>query len=891
MPLSTYKKKRTLSTTPEPKGGESNDGKLHFVVQKHHASRLHYDFRLELSGVLKSWAVPKGPSLNPQDKRLAVEVEDHPFDYKDFEGVIPKGNYGAGTVIVWDQGTYEPIGIKGDKKTMESAMAKQLKTGSLKVLLKGKKLKGEFALVRMKTDEQNAWLLIKHDDQYATREDVTRLDKSVISKKTLTDVAGSGKKMASKEQTQAGRKRKTAQSVTGSVQQQLDPNAAQPAKTRQADAKAIMAAAKPAKRPASVSPMLATLVDEPFDDPGWEFEVKWDGYRAIATMDGDYMALDSRNGKSFAEKFPPVFEAIREWGIRAVVDGEVVAIDEHGVANFNALQNWRDGGDGQLAYYVFDLLWHDGKDLTKLPLSDRKAVLQHLVPDEGIIRVGYSVQGEGIAFLDAADKLGLEGMIAKRSDSVYRPGDRSKDWLKVKLQRRQEVVIGGYTRNEGTSKAFSSLLLGVYKADRLEYVGKVGTGFSDKEQQELLARFKPLVRKTSPFSGEAAYDKRSRFNYGAGKAEAIWLKPSLVCEVRYTEVTPEGVFRHPAFLGMREDKDPKNVVAEKAQPAADLRGDTRNAKGAAKLTFAGRDDKKLVRKVGGKSLTFTNLDKVYWPDAGYTKGDMLDYYADLSKYILPYLKNRPQSLNRFPDGIKGKSFYQKDVTDTVPDWVEKYPYRSKGERQLKNYMLCNDRATLLYMANLGTIELNPWSSTIAKPDHPTWCLLDLDPDTGNTFDQVIEVANAIHALLDEANVPCYCKTSGSTGLHIYVPFGNKYSYDQSQLFAKWVATQVDAEFRFTSLERMTKRRRGKIYIDHLQNRPAATLAAPYSVRPKPGATVSMPLYWEEVKKGLKTTDFTMQNALERVKSEGDIFKAVLGRGIDLKKLLKRIQAE
>lgn len=890
MPLAAYKKKRTLSTTPEPKGGKSTDSSLHFVVQKHHASRLHYDFRLELRGVLKSWAVPKGPSLSPQDKRLAVEVEDHPFDYKDFEGIIPKGNYGAGTVIVWDQGTYEPIGVKGDKKTLESAVAKQLKSGSIKLLLKGKKLKGEFALVRMKTDEQHAWLLIKHDDRHASDTDVTQLDKSVLSKKTLDEIAGSEKK-ASKRKAQAKQKRKTEQTVTGSVQQQLDPTSAQPNKAGSRDAKAIVARAKPAKRPQTVSPMLATLVDEPFDDASWEFEVKWDGYRAIASRDGDYVALESRNGKSFAEKFPPVFDAIQEWGIRAVVDGEVVAIDENGVANFNALQNWRDASDGQLAYYVFDLLWYEGKDLTKLPLSDRKSVLQSIVPAKGIIRIGYSVQAEGVAFLDAAEKLGLEGMIAKRSDSVYRPGDRSKDWLKVKLQRRQEVVIGGYTRNEGTSKAFSSLLLGVYKADKLQYVGKVGTGFSDKEQQELLARFKPLVRKTSPFAGEAFYDKRSHFNYGAGKAEAVWLRPSLVCEVRYTEVTPEGVFRHPAFLGIREDKDPKNVVAERAQPSADARGDTNKTKRNAKLAFAGRDDKKLVRKVGGKSLTFTNLDKVYWPDVGYTKGDMVEYYANISKYILPYLKNRPQSLNRFPDGIKGKSFYQKDVTDTAPDWVEKYPYRSKGERQLKNYMLCNDQATLLYMANLGTIELNPWSSTIAKPDHPTWCLLDLDPDTGNTFDQVIEVAKAIHALLEDANVPSYCKTSGSTGLHIYVPFGNKYSYEQSQLFAKWVATQVDAEFSFTSIERMTKRRKGKIYIDYLQNRPAATLAAPYSVRPKPGATVSMPLYWEEVKKGLEITDFTMENALARVMSEGDIFKAVLGRGIDLKKLLKRMQAE
>ncbi len=888
MPLAAYKKKRTLATTPEPEGGKATDETLHFVVQKHHASRLHYDFRIEFRGVLKSWAVPKGPSLNPKDKRLAVAVEDHPFDYKYFEGIIPKGNYGAGTVIVWDQGTYEPIGASGDKKVMEKALAKQWKAGSLKLALHGKKLKGEFALVRMKSAEDNAWLLVKHDDRHASEADITRLAKSVISRKTLEEVADAGK-APQKAKSASKRKYQGKKTVEATVQQQVDPQ------TREVDVAAVLESAELGKRPKNVSPMLATLVDGPFDDPDWEFEVKWDGYRAIATMDRNHVTLVSRNGKSFAEKFPPVFEAIQAWGIRAVVDGEVVAIDENGVANFNALQNWRRAEDGQLVYYVFDLLWYDGKDLTKLPLWQRKALLQQCLPDTGLIRTGFSANGEGIAFFEAVEKLGLEGMIAKRSDSAYKAGDRSSDWLKVKLQGRQEAVIGGYTRNEGTSKVFSSLLLGVYHDDDLVYVGKVGTGFTDQEQRDLMQQFKPLVRKTSPFAGNPAYDKRSRFNYGGGKAEAVWLRPSLVCEVRFTEVTPEGVFRHPAFLGLRADKDPATVTAEKEKQVADAIGrpstQPPKAAGGSRLRLAGSTEKKMSRKVGGRTLTFTNLGKVYWPDAGYTKGDMLDYYARVAKYILPYLKNRPQSLNRFPNGIKGKSFYQKDITDTVPDWVEKYPYRSKGERRLKNYMLCNDQAALLYMANLGTIEMNPWSSTVAKPDHPTWCLLDLDPDTGNTFEQVIEVAQVIRDVLADADIPSYCKTSGSTGLHIYVPFAGKYTYDQSQLFAKWVATQVDAEFAFTSIERMTSRRKGKVYIDFLQNRPAATLVAPYSLRPKPSATVSMPLYWEEVKKGLRIADFTIENALERIESEGDMFKPVLGKGIDLKKLLKSLENE
>lgn len=890
MTLSAYKKKRTLTSTPEPKGGKATDGQLRFVVQKHRASRLHYDFRLELRGVLLSWAVPKGPSLNPADKRLAIAVEDHPYDYKDFEGVIPKGNYGAGSVIVWDHGTYAPVGAHGSKKAMEKELANQWKAGSLKVALQGEKLKGEFALVRMKGKEDNAWLLIKHDDRHASKQDVTRLGQSVLSGRTLEELARAAKTPSNGKSSSSTKIARGKKAVAATVERQVDPNPSQRQEASQADIAAILDAAEAAPRPKAVSPMLATLVAAPFDDADWEFEVKWDGYRAIATMDGKQVDLRSRNGLSFEKKFPPIFEGIRAWGIRAVVDGEIVAVGKNGKASFHALQNWCGTEDGSLVYYVFDLLWHEGKDLAKLPLWQRKAVLQQLLPADGPIRSGFSVKAEGIAFFDAARKLGLEGMLAKRSDSPYRPGDRSRDWLKVKLQRRQEVVIGGYTRNEGTSKLFSSLLLGVYQADDLVYVGKVGTGFTDGEQRELLRRFKPLVRKTSPYAETPRHDKTSRYNQSAAHASVTWLRPQLVCEIHFAETTPDGVFRHPAYIGLRDDKDPKSVVVEREEPLADAVGaEVGKAKNREKNSLANTNMKSLAYNVKGKALTLTNLDKLYWPDAGYTKGDMLHYYEQVAKYLLPYLKNRPQSLNRFPNGITGKNFYQKDVTDTAPDWIEKYPYRSKGERRLKHYMLCNDLASLLYMANLGTIELNPWSSTVRKPDYPTWCLLDLDPDKGNTFEQVIEVAQAIHTILEDAKVPSFCKTSGSTGLHIYIPFGAKYSFDQSQLFAKWVATQVDAQFSFTSLERMTSRRKGKVYIDFLQNRPAATLAAPYSLRPKPDATVSMPLYWEEVKKGLEMADFTIENALERVQSEGDIFKPVLGKGIDLKKLLKSVK--
>ncbi|WP_345028811.1 DNA ligase D [Ravibacter arvi] len=649
-----------------------------------------------------------------------------------------------------------------------------------------------------------------------------------------------------------------------------------------------MQKAAKAPMPAFVSPMLATLVDAPFDRPGWVFEVKWDGYRAIAHCSGTEVALQSRNGKSFDERFYPVTYALKNWGINAVFDGEIVTINEKGIPGFALLQNWKSEADGRLFYYVFDVLWHDGRDLTALPLTWRRKVLAALVPaDDPVVRVGHSAESDGLAFFDAAVRLGLEGIVAKRSDSRYVAGQRSADWLKMKSKQRQEVVIGGYFLLDGTSRPFSSLLLGVYENNKLRYAGKVGTGFDEKEQQKMLRLFSAYERKTSPFTGPVG--SRSNVPYYAvpAKSQTVWLEPELVCEISYSEITTEGLFRHPVFIALREDKNAEQVMKEKARKAEEVlstapRPTGRAAKESKPATFP------ETKVVNGIRLEFSNLKKVLWPDDGYTKGDMLMYYSTVARYILPYLKNRPQSLNRYPNGIKGGSFYQKDVTGKVPDWVEKFPYKTPEDRKQKHYMLCNNEAALLLMANLGAIEMNPWSSTIQKPDYPTWCIFDLDPDEGNSFDQVIEVAAAINDFLTDIKIPSRCKTSGSTGIHIYVPLGARYTYDQSQLFARWVATEVDKQFTFTSVERMTDKRTGKIYIDFLQNRPAATLAAPYSLRPKPGATVSMPLYWEEVKPGLKMTDFTISNAEERVRSEGDLFKPVLGKGIDLKKILRQI---
>jgi bifunctional non-homologous end joining protein LigD len=908
MSLVQYKKKRSFDKTPEPEAGVPDANQLKFVIQKHHASRLHYDFRLEMDGVLKSWAVPKGPSTDPSVKRLAMMVEDHPYDYRDFEGIIPKGNYGAGTVIVWDEGTYEPLEKAKNKKEQEKLLLKQLNEGSVKFRLNGKKLHGEFALVKTKGMEDNAWLLIKHKDEFASDSDITKKDKSVKSNKTLEAVKVAPDDVWESNRDEHGstakaEKGKTKDEAKEKIEKQIDVEE-KTNTTEEIDVNAALKKAPKQKFDTNLTPMLATLVDAPFDDDGWEYEVKWDGYRALAFMNKEEVDLKSRNNKSFNEKFYPVFQAIKDWKINAVVDGEVVVVNEKGISDFGSLQNWRSEADGELLYYVFDILWLENRNLMDLPLTERKAILQSIVPKEGLIRSGYSVNTDGNAFFDAATELGLEGIIAKRSDSPYVPGVRTRDWLKIKINKRQEVVIGGYTRNEGSAKLFSSLLLGVYENDAFVYVGKVGTGFKDKQQKEMLEVFKPLITKTSPFAQVPDYNKPSRFRPNPPKASATWLKPSIVCEVSFAEVTSDGVFRHPSFEGLREDKKAKDVVRETEKPVEEVlenedkkpvKKDKATSKiveptaKSARKTLLNPKDETQVRKVNGNELKFSNLGKAFWPEEKITKRDLVNYYYQVAPYILPYIQDRPMSMYRFPNGINGKSFYQKDVTGKAPDWIKTFPYHSNDKDQDRNYMVCTDEASLLYMVNLGCIDINPWNSRVETEDNPDWCVLDLDPDTTNTFEQVIITAQMVKQVLDSTGIPGYCKTSGSTGIHIYIPLGAKYSYDQSQLFAKWIAIQVQEQLPdFTSIERMTRNRKGLLYIDYLQNRPKATLAAPYSVRPKPGATVSMPLHWNEVEKGLQLRDFTILNAMERLEKQGDLFKPVIGEGIDLEKILNEI---
>lgn len=840
MGLVEYRKKRKLRRTPEPAGGKSDSQVLRFVVQKHDASHLHYDFRLEMGGVLKSWAVPKGVSLDPKTKRLAVEVEDHPYDYRNFEGVIPEGHYGAGTVEIWDEGTYGAIGEFPNKRSEDADLRRQWKEGKIRFSLNGEKLKGEFALVKTSLKGKKNWLLMKLKDK--------KDKKAATSKKSA-----------------------------------------------------------PSKMPHGLTPMLTTLVDKPFDQPGWTYEVKWDGYRALAFMKDGIVDLRSRNDKSFNDKFYPVHEALQKWGIDAIVDGEVVVLKSTGRSDFGSLQNWRSEADGDLVYYVFDLLWLDGKDLRDEPLHKRQSALKSIVPANGIIRLSESFDVNGNEFYESARRTGLEGIIAKRTDSKYHAGARTTDWLKIKVNQRQEVIIGGYTQNVGSPKPFSALLVGVFDNGKFVYTGKIGTGFKDLQQREMLRQFARYETKKVPFSTVPDYNKPSRFNPRPSKATVTWLQPKLICEVSFTEMTSDGVMRHPSFEGMRSDKEPKDVKRElpkHTENVVEAEADTNDKTPIVsphtkrdRATLLNPKDKTQTREVDGHEFKFNNLDKIYWPalksigqTKAITKRDMLNYYYQVAPYILPYLEDRPQSLNRFPNGIRGKGFYQKDVTGKVPEWVDTYLYHRADEPDVdRHFLVPHSEADVILMASLGCIEMNPWSSRTVKPDHPDWCIIDLDPGK-STFDQVIEAARVTHDILESVGIKSYCKTSGSTGLHIYIPLGAKYTYKESQDFARAIVTIVNEEIpSFTSIERMVSKRKGKMYLDFLQNRPQATLAAPYSLRPKPGAPVSMPLEWEEVKKGLKITDFNINNALARIRENGDIFKPVLGKGIDLEKFSKKLK--
>ncbi len=670
-------------------------------------------------------------------------------------------------------------------------------------------------------------------------------------------------------------------------------------RSKQSDIEALLKKGKHCKFPEEIKPMLATLVDKPVEDEGWLYEIKWDGYRALSYINNGKVEIKSRNNKSFNEKFYPVFDALKKWNRNAVVDGEIVVVNEKGIPDFSDLQAWRSEADGHLNYYLFDILWLDGIDVMGLPLTERREILRSVAPVNDIIKLSENFDATGKEFFELADKMGLEGIMAKKATSYYIPDLRTKDWLKIKTEKRQEAIIGGYTKNEGSNKPFSALLLGLFDGNVFRSLGTVGTGFSINLQKEILQKLKPYETKTCPFVVPPEYNKPSRFRPNPPKATVTWIKPNVVCEISYRELTKDGSIRHPSFKGLRDDKNAKDVIIELPIKIDNIIKEDETLINKKMIsspgkkqrnTFLNPKDEQQTRNIGGHDLKFTSLSKIYWPKEKVCKRDMLNYYYQAAPYMVPYYKDKPQTLNRYPHGINGETFYQKDVKGKVPGWIKTFPYHSYADNRDKEFLVITDEASLLYVAALGCIEINPWSSKIQTPDHPDWCIIDLDPDK-NTFNQVIEASCVTKKILDAIGVTSYCKTSGSTGLHIYIPFGAKYTYEDSKEFGRALAKLIYAEIpKYTSIERKVADRDGKMYIDFLQNRPQATVAGPYSLRPKPGAPVSMPLHWEEVKKGLKITDFNIFNAMDRLKSEGDIFKGVLGKGIDLTKALKKIES-
>ncbi len=805
MSLAKYNKKRDFKQTAEPKGKKGTGNKMRFVVQRHQASHLHYDFRLELDGVLKSWAVPKGPTLNPKQKRLAVMVEDHPVSYIDFAGTIPKGNYGAGTVEVWDSGTFEAVD-KNHEKITEAAALKNLKNGELKFSMNGKKLKGEFVLVRLKNEEKN-WLLIKHRDEHSVNKNYDA-------------------ETATKENT------KTIASIRHG---------------------------KATKIKSYIKPMLATLSKQPFNDKDWLYEIKWDGYRAIVEINKKEIKFYSRNGIDFTERFPVIYNALQKIEHTCILDGEVVLLNSKGLSDFQKLQNYESNLDLPLIYYVFDILSLDGKNMEELPLIDRKEILKKLLGDNELIHYCDHIEENGMAFLDQAKEKGLEGIIAKDKNGTYAEGVRSKQWLKLKNIQSTEVVIAGYTEPKGGRNSFGSLVLATPKGKGWLYRGHVGTGFSDDLLAALLKKMKPLISKTSPFKEKVPVN-----------GKVTWLKPKLVADVSYTEITADKVFRHPVFIRLRDEKTAKNINEEVVKELTQV-------------------DNNVEMKVGAFKVPVTNRQKIFWPDEGYTKGDVIDFYDKISKYILPYLKDRPISLKRNPNGIRDEGFFHKDAGEKAPKFVKVFKVKSESNNKTIDYIVCNNKATLIYLANLGCIEMNPWNSTIKKKDNPTWMVIDIDPSSRNTFEQVVDVALATKAVLDKGDVKSYCKTSGATGLHVYVPMKNKYDYKIVKEFAQIVAQLVQEKLPdFTSLERSLSKRGDNIYMDYLQNRTGQTLASVYSLRPVPGASVSMPLEWKEVNHKLSPLDFTIENALKRIEKKGDIFKEVLTETTNIKKALDKL---
>lgn len=830
-PLSEYHAKRSLDRTPEPGGGTIASAGSLFVVQKHAATRTHYDFRLELDGVLLSWAVPKTPSYDQSVKRVAIHVEDHPLEYARFEGIIPEGNYGAGAVIVWDTGVWVPL--KDPREGLED--------GKLLFELRGHKLRGRWTLVRMKSaDEDNAWLLIKERDGLEG-EGREIPEESVMSGLT-TEQLGEGYDPA------------------GPILEALDNLGAPDAGDR----------ADGGLDPSSLDVMLAETRDEAFSDPGWVFELKYDGYRLIAALEDGEARLISRNGNDLTASFPEVARALESLPFhRLVLDGEVVVHDARGLPSFQRLQKRarlsrpmdidRAALELPATLYLFDALGFEGRDLRGLGLLDRKDILRRMLPPVGPLRYSDHIVERGAEMYERVAGMGLEGVVAKKADSPYRSG-RSSDWLKVRADLTDDFVVIGWTEPKGGRGGFGALHLGTYDDSALVYAGRVGSGFSDAQLDEIGGRLAEREVAEPPVDPAPTGD------------EHHWVpadEDALVVEVRYKEWTDDGNLRHPVFLRLRDDKPPAECVKRVPVTSLDIHVDA-------------REERRDVR--------LTNTDKVFWPDAGYTKGDLVAYYQAIGPWILPYLADRPLVLTRYPDGIDGKSFYQKDAPDWAPDWLRTVTLWSEGSERELRYLVADNVETLVWVANSGAIPLHVWHSRVRDLQKPDWCVLDLDPKEA-PFEHVIDVANALHELCDDIGLPHFAKTSGSSGIHVLVPLHGQFTYEHSKVLAHLLAQVVVAEHdEIATLHRVIDRREGKVYLDYLQNGHGKLIAAPFSARPKPGAPVSMPLAWDEVTHGLEILDFTIANAVERMEALGDDpLRAVLEAKPDLLGALERLQ--
>lgn len=618
--------------------------------------------------------------------------------------------------------------------------------------------------------------------------------------------------------------------------------------------------------------MLCKVAEKPFDDSEWAFEIKWDGYRAIADLSKDDIRLYSRNGIDFSKKFKKVTNSLKLQEHQMILDGEIVAYDDKGKPNFQWLQQIADNPKLVIVYQVFDLLWLNGHSTKNLSYLQRKELLKEALVENEIIKFSDHILEKGKDFFQAASDMGLEGIIAKKTDSIYREHVRSSEWLKIKIHKSDEAVICGFTEPKGSRKKFGALILGKYLNNEMVFCGHTGSGFSDKSLVEIYEKLQPLVTEKSVFKITPKTN-----------AKATWVKPELVAEIKFTELTKDHIYRHPIFLRLREDIETDDVVFN-----TDKKSKKETMKKATTKKRTAKDN--MVKKIGKQELKLTNQNKIYFPDDDVTKGDVIAYYQSISQYILPHLKARPQSMNRFPNGIKGLSFFQKDASDETPDWVETQKVFSESSDKYINYIICNDKATLAYLNNLGCIELNVWTSKIQKADNPDYLVLDLDPSDKNSFDDVIETALAVKEVLDLAGIEGYPKTSGSSGIHIYIPTNGKYSYEQVKDFGHLLMQMVQQKLpELTTLERsLQKRDKDKIYLDYLQNRRGQTLASVYSLRPKKSAPVSMPLEWAEVKRGLQPTDFNIYNALNRITEKGDLFKPTLGKGIDMLKAIKKL---